>query len=349
MPQAVNPLPLDQIPGALKSVVPNALVLVLLASIVGTLSGLLTSRRITRRLSRMAQAADAWRVGELDVAVRDRAPDELGRLAQNLDNMASQLRRLLVERQALAVAEERNRLARDLHDSVKQQLFAVTMLVGSARLDVRDLPDTERTLSDAEQIARRAQQELTALIGALRPAALAGKSLSAAVQELCREWSERTGVPVSVQAQADLSPPRAADQELFRVVEEALSNIARHSGATQAWVSITLDGETVTLRVEDNGRGFDAGEVERETGNGVRGLGLRSMRERVESVGGAFQVATGAHGTSVEVRVPLTAPPLPGEPAEQVEAARAEMSTMREKRTETEAIDGPIHHSAHRG
>jgi signal transduction histidine kinase len=292
----------------------------------------------------MTQAAGAWRQGELDVAVHDRAPDELGRLAQNLDSMAGQLRRLLVERQALAVAEERSRLARDLHDSVKQQLFAVTMLVGSARLDVRDLPETERTLSEAEQIARRAQQELTALIGALRPAALAGKSLNAALHELCREWSERTGISISVQVSADLSLPPMADQELFRVVEEALSNVARHSGATQAWVSSVREQETIVLRIEDNGGGFDTEQMELTSG-GVRGLGLRSMRESVERVGGAFEITSGVPGTSVTLRVPLA---LPQDPAQQSGITGAEMSGTRDEREETEVLDDPIHHAAHR-
>jgi signal transduction histidine kinase len=322
VPPGANPVQLDQIAGALKGTLPNALALVLLACIVGTFSGLLASRSITRRLSRMTQAADAWRQGELDVAVRDRAPDELGRLAQNLDSMAGQLRRLLVERQALAVAEERSRLARDLHDSVKQQLFAVTMLVGSARLDVHELPDTERTLSEAEQIARQAQQELTSLIRALRPLALVEKGLSAAVRELCDDWSQRMGVPIAVQAPADLSVPATMDQELYRVVEEALSNIARHSGATQAWVSIAEAQGSMLLRIEDSGHGFDAEQVERQSHGGSqggtehdgRGMGLRSMCERVEGMGGVFHIASGAQGTTVEVRVPMVPPIEPATP-----------------------------------
>jgi two-component system, NarL family, sensor histidine kinase LiaS len=312
-PQSPGPLPIADILGALKAVLPNALVLVILASVVGTLFGVLTSRRITRRLRHITLAADAWSRGEFQTTVRDGGRDELGQLAADLNLMAEQLQRLLAARQELAVVEERHRLARDLHDSVKQQLFAVTMLVGSARLDVQGLPETERTLRDAEQIARRAQQELTGLIRALRPLALADKGLSAAVRDLCDDWSQRTGIPTSIQAPIELSLPPTTEQELYRVIEEALSNIARHSWATRAEVSIVMEQETAILRIEDNGRGFAADEVERrdraENQDGTEhdrwGMGLRSMRERVEGVGGAFQIASGAEGTRVEIRVPL--------------------------------------------
>jgi NarL family two-component system sensor histidine kinase LiaS len=352
-PPAVGPFQLDQIAGALQNTLPSALALVLLASVLGTLSGLLTSRRITRRLGRMTQAADAWRQGELDVSVGDDAPDELGRLAQNLNSMAGQLRRLLAERQALAVAEERHRLARDLHDSVKQRLFAVTLLVGSARLDVQERPDTEHTLRDAEQIARQAQQELTALIQALRPSALAGKGLSTAVQELCRDWSQRTGIPTSVQAPRDLTLPPKVDQELFRVVEEALSNVARHSGADQVWVSLAQGQDVVVLRIEDNGHGFDVDAVgsggRADSMDGTdqegRGLGLRSMRERIEALSGAFHIASGAGGTRVEARV--TSVPQ-HEPTEELRAPVLLPAANRPEPAPMEATNAANHRPADR-
>src|SRR5262249_13527171 len=106
------------------------------------------------------------------------------------------------------------------------------------------------------------------------------------------------------------------EQELFRVVEEALSNVARHSQAAHARLSITCEQEVLVLRVEDDGRGFyvdqfarrNHGDTEESTGNDAVGLGLRSMRERVESVGGVFHLSSTAEGTRVEARVPLLRP-----------------------------------------
>ncbi len=115
---------------------PSALALVILASIVGTLFGVLASRGITRRLGRITLAADAWSRGEFQATVRNTGRDELGQLATDLNVMAEQLQHLLATRQELAVVEERHRLARDLHDSVKQQMFVITMLLGAARASV---------------------------------------------------------------------------------------------------------------------------------------------------------------------------------------------------------------------
>jgi NarL family two-component system sensor histidine kinase LiaS len=305
----------DFIRGTMIALLPSAIILAIGASIAGMLFGSLTARGLTRRLRRITKAAGSWSRGELGVAIRDPARDELGQLARDLNGMAEQVQHLLAARQELAVIEERQRLARDLHDSVKQQLFVVTMLVGSARLDVSDRPTIADTLAEAERVAGHAQQELTTLIRALHPVALANRGLHAALTEMCRDWSQRTSIRVKLQLPDDVPAVPAAQQALFRVVQEALTNVARHSSATSVEVFATREQETLALSIQDNGCGFDLGQVD------GHGLGLRSMRERVEGVGGTLLVfspahrATGMHsgdratGTRVEARVPL--PPLP--------------------------------------
>lgn len=103
------------------------------AGIIGTIFGYFTARALTRRLHNITQAADAWSQGDFSAFIRDRSNDELGKLANRLNRMAEQLQNLLYTRHELATLEERNRLARDLHDSVKQQIFATGMQVGAAR------------------------------------------------------------------------------------------------------------------------------------------------------------------------------------------------------------------------
>jgi nitrate/nitrite-specific signal transduction histidine kinase len=104
-----------------------------LAGVIGILSGMLGSRGIRRPLRQIALAADAWSRGDFSAKAQTASRDELGQLARDLNNMADQLQALLTTRQELAVVEERYRLARDLHDSIKQQLFVITLLVGGAR------------------------------------------------------------------------------------------------------------------------------------------------------------------------------------------------------------------------
>ena len=273
-----------------------------IAGIFGVLIGLFMARGLTRRLRELATAAGAWSQGDFASAVADSSTDELGQLARDLNHMAEQLQTLLRDQRQLAVIEERNRLARDLHDSVKQQVFAVKMLVGSAQLEVGEDNEARRVLDEAERIAGNAQQELTALIHALRPAALSGQGLGPALRELCADWSRRTGIAMTVEIADALSLSPDAEGEIFRTVQEALANIARHSGATQAEVRAANRQDRLDLCIRDNGHGFQV------TASGGQGIGLRSIRERIEGLEGTLHLVSTADGTSVEVSLPAAQP-----------------------------------------
>jgi NarL family two-component system sensor histidine kinase LiaS len=287
-----------------QDLLPSAFYFILLSCFIGTLSGLLASRSIRRRLGRIAQAARLWSQGELRTAIPKPGGDELGQVALDLNSMAAQLEQLMAAREVLAVVEERHRLARDLHDSVKQQLFVVTMLLGTAREQAGQMPETEqtgRTLAEAERLAAHAQQELTALIRALRPVALANKGLSAAIRELVADWTGRSGIVVRASIADELPLGLVAEQELFRVAQEALANVARHSGAAAVELAVQISGETVLLSVADDGHGFDPAAQ----ANGGQGLGMAGMRERVAALGGELLVYSSIEGTRVEARVPV--------------------------------------------
>jgi NarL family two-component system sensor histidine kinase LiaS len=289
-----------------RALLPSAILLTIIATLVGTLFGILTARGLTRRLRRLTHAAEAWSQGDFAVAVRDRSSDELGQLARDLNRMAEQVQVLLQERQQLAAVEERNRLARDLHDAVKQQVFATSMQLAAARtLLEQDPAAAAQPLAQAERLAAEAQRELTTLIQELRPAALEGKGLVPALREYCAEWSRQTSISAEVRAQGEQPAPLAVEQALFRVAQEALSNIARHSGATAAWLRLSWAEGWLALAIADNGHGFDP-EEGREAG-----VGLHSMRERVEGLGGTFAVAgaSAEGGALIEARVPLAAAP----------------------------------------
>ena len=283
----------------LLALAPTITLFCIIASIFGAIFGLLTARGLTRRLVGLASTADAWSKGEFDASARDPSSDELGQLARDLNRMAEQLQGLLQDRQQLAVVEERNRMARELHDSVKQQMFALTMLLGSARLEVEEQSEARRILDEAERIASSAQQEMATLIRALRPVALANKDLAAALREFCAEWQRRTGIACAVDLPERLAMAPDAEQQVFRVAQEALANVARHSGATQVEVHATDERGTLALRIRDNGRGFDVAQTD------GHGLGLSSMRERIEALGGSLHITSAAGGTRIDARAPL--------------------------------------------
>ncbi len=273
--------------------------LLALAGAIGIFSGMLGSRSIRRPLRQIALAADAWSRGDFSVKTQATSRDELGQLARDLNSMADQVQTLLATRQELAVVEERHRLARDLHDSIKQQMFVITLLVGAAREMVTDHPQAAQTLGEAVRLTGQAQQELTALIHELRPLALAGKGLSAALAELLTGWERSTGIAAETHLPDGLHAPLATEQALFRITQEALNNIARHSGATHLDLRLLQEPGRLTLRVQDNGRGFNPAHAE------GRGQGLSNMRQRAEDVGGSLRMFSDAAGTCVEVTVPL--------------------------------------------
>jgi signal transduction histidine kinase len=282
---------------------PTALYFILLATALGTVTGILISGDITRRLRRIMLATTAWSRGEFQIAVFDRSGDEIGQLARDLNRMAGQLQSLLTARQELAVLEERHRMARDLHDSVKQQVFANSLLIRAARKMFPRNPDRAQAyLTEAEELAVQTQQELSALISALRPAAIADKGLVAALRDYASDWQRRMGIEVKLHTQGTPITPLESEETLFRVAQEALANVAHHSQARQVEIDLTWSGDQVHLSIRDNGKGFD---LARASGKGV---GLASMRERVEALHGTLLMSSSPTGTTIEAFTPLTTP-----------------------------------------
>ena len=302
MLQLSLPLSLRQFStAAARALFPSALVVLAFAAVVGTVFGFLTARGLTRRLEALMRAADRWSRGDFSVAVRDTSQDELGELIRRLNRMAEELQNLLATREELAALEERNRLARDLHDAVKQQVFATVMQVAAARhLLAQDPEQAKIHLEEAERLARQAQQELNALIRELRPAALEGKGLVAALREYVAEWSQQTGIAAEVRVQGERPLPLRVEQALFRIVQEALSNVAKHSAATRVDVHLAWAPDGVTLTVTDDGRGFDVAEAR------GKGIGLRSIEERVAGLQGWLTIDSApGHGTRIVVHLPV--------------------------------------------
>jgi NarL family two-component system sensor histidine kinase LiaS len=276
--------------------------LLLLAAVMplGALFGFIMSRPLARRLKALTAAADAWSEGNFQTAPLDRGKDEIGYLSLRLRHMAERLQGLLQSQQELATLEERNRLARDLHDTVKQHIFATQMQVRAARnLLEKDPQAAGRHLETAEELIRSAQQELGHTISELRPAALDGKGLAEAVDEYLQNWSQRTHIPAELQLQNQRSLPLTSEQPLFRILQEALANVARHSRASAVTVRLVYEPDQVCLTIADNGAGFDP-----QAGMGS-GFGLRSMQERAQALGGQFYLESSPEsGTLIRVTAP---------------------------------------------
>jgi NarL family two-component system sensor histidine kinase LiaS len=282
-------------------ILPFAGMMLVVGLIVGAFFGFLVARSLTRRLLVVTGAADAWSEGNFDILVQDNSTDELGQLTRHLNHMVIQLQNLLQTRQELAGLEERNRLARDLHDSVKQQIFATAMQVGAARTLIDQHPaEAKGHLVEAEQLVRQAQQELSTLIQELRPAALEGKGLARALQDHVTIWSRQTNILAELRVSGERPLPLPSEQTLFRVAQEALANVARHSQATGVEIQLGWTPSQVRLVIADNGRGFNPA---RQNG---KGLGLQSMSERLEMIGGHLSVdSQPGSGTRITAQIPI--------------------------------------------
>lgn len=203
--------------------------------------------------------------------------------------------RLRDEVRQAAAASERSRLARDLHDSVTQSLFAASLKAEAVRRRWRPASDEAReNVEDVERLARGALAEMRTLLMEMRPDALSEASLPRLLELLAAaaEGGSRVAVHMEVVGAARL--PEHVSVALFRTAQEALQNMSRHSGATEVWVMLDTSGPVVRLSVRDDGRGFDAAAVPPDH------LGLRMMREHAADAGVrvVVQSAPGA-GTTV--------------------------------------------------
>jgi NarL family two-component system sensor histidine kinase LiaS len=250
----------------------------------------------------LTSAADAWSKGELDVVASVPPGDELAVLADRLNQMAGQLRAVVGLRQELAAREERDRLARDLHDTVKQHLFAAAMQLGAAKAHLQRQPErAEACLTEASELVGTSQRELVSLLQELRPRALRGPWPEPLRQQV-ESWSARTGISADVRLDAGPMSPTTAEA-LLRILQEALANVARHSGASRVRVWLGSTGpERQALVVEDDGRGLP---TERRGG-----MGLDIMRERAEALpGGHFRLAPGEALPGLRVEAEFTSGP----------------------------------------
>jgi len=192
--------------------------------------------------------------------------------------MLEELRVAQRQVQDLAIANERNRLARDLHDSAKQQAFALSAQLDATRsLLQRDPEAADRHLRQAEQLADQIRQELATLILELRPSVLGEQTLADALGQYLKEWSQQTGIEAEFQVVHERAIPREMEHTLFRICQEALSNVSRHSQAERVAVTLDFRTEQLKLTVQDYGRGFDAEQMQ-------AGVGTQSMRERAATL-----------------------------------------------------------------
>jgi signal transduction histidine kinase len=277
----------------------SLLILLLGAGIMGAIFGTFFANGLSKRFQRIFSSIDAWSVGDFSKYITDTTGDEISQFSLRLNSMAKQLQELLRRRQDMAVSEERNRLARDLHDSAKQQALAASFQLGTAlTLFESDPLKSKQHLVEADALVDAVRNELTNLVHELRPHTIEGQDFSEVLREYMLDWSQRSGIEVNVGVEGEDETSLEIREGLFRITQESFANIARHSSASSVDVSLAFEADKVKMIIKDNGCGFD-------TQAHYNGLGLSSMKERAEALHGSFTIISKAdQGTQIIVILP---------------------------------------------
>ena len=247
------------------------------------------------------------------------SPDRLERIAEQVARIKSENARL-VERVAeserrfrrisLGVLrlqeEERSRISRDLHDGIGQLLTALKIQLELLEREAKTFPEILSRVESARELSETALAEVRQLSHLLRPQMLDELGLESTLRWLARTFQKRTGIAVEVVFEGAESRGNPDVETLvYRIVQEALTNVAKHSGASAATVTLRREPDRLSVRVEDRGAGFRP----QETLSGRdedRGFGVRAMRDRVEFVHGRFSLRSApGEGTAVEAEIPL--------------------------------------------
>jgi signal transduction histidine kinase len=201
--------------------------------------------------------------------------------------------------------DERRRIARDLHDGTGQHLSAMALTIGQVLADFPPGNDRLRKLLQDSHIAsRQALEEVRTVSYVLHPPILDGLGLVPALQWYLDGLEKRTSLSIDFKASPELSHlSPEAERALFRIVQESITNVLRHSGGSAIRVELSNTSEGVLLEIEDNGKGMSAEQLSRVEGAATLGVGIAGMRERVRQLGGSFEIQSGSGGTRVRVTV----------------------------------------------
>ncbi|MFZ0860202.1 MAG: ATP-binding protein [Candidatus Sulfotelmatobacter sp.] len=252
--------------------------------------------RITRWLGTNTDIHAQREAREILKSNQERLESEVAKRTAALRQLSAKLIR--------AQDEERRRLARELHDSMGQYLAAMSMSLAAL---VADTPSIDQKRSDdLQNIIQLCLSETRTLSHLLHPPLLDEVGLNSAMKWFVEEFGNRSGIRVTLSSECQHRLPTLVETMLFRVVQEALTNIHKHSGSTTAEVSLRSNHADVVLEVNDHGRGMPKELIERLGNRGsMAGVGLAGMRERVCEIGGDFRLQSGPQGTSIRVSIPV--------------------------------------------
>jgi signal transduction histidine kinase len=254
-------------------------------------------QRVQERTAELSQALARL---ESEISVREQTEEQLRQLSVRLMTLQD---------------EERRRIARDLHDTTGQTLAAIKMTLAMLQRNGTNAPDLQRLVGELNDLADEALQEVRTTSYLLHPPMLDEVGIASATRWFVEGFAKRSGIKVQCDIPDPMErPPRHCELVLFRVLQESLTNVHRHSGASAASIALRRDTDHLRLEVSDNGRGIPEERVKRfKSTAGTAGVGIAGMRERVRELGGRLDIRSDTKGTTVSVTVPMTTTPVANE------------------------------------
>ena len=286
---------------------------IVLVSTAGILVAVFLTWILTRPILALVTATRSVAKGDFTPRATRWADDEIGDLADAFNAMTEELartdelrrereflRRQLLEKVITTQEDERRRIARELHDSTSQNL--TSLIVGLRIMETNCAQCAAQSkATDLRQVASKTLDEVHDLSMRLRPRVLDDLGLAAALERLVSEWQARYKIPVDVAIQLNERLPGDVETAIYRIAQEALTNIARHAQAHSASILVERRGDIVRAIVEDDGVGFDI-----KTNHSDRHLGLLGMRERAELLNGTLTIESNPErGTSIFIEIPI--------------------------------------------
>jgi len=234
---------------------------------------------------------------ELENKVQERTAD-LDSLNRNLRQLSARLMQLQ--------DDERRRIARELHDSVGQMLAALAMNLSAVRNDVEQLAKTAATLADSESLVQDMSAEVRTISHLLHPPLLDEAGLLSALRWYVEGYSQRSRIAVELDLPDNFGRlPSEMETAIFRVVQECLTNVHRHSGSPVAKIRLRRREDHILVQVEDKGRGIPPEKQLELATSGKVGVGVRGMRERLRQLGGTLEMESSSAGTVISVQLPI--------------------------------------------
>ena len=263
---------------------------------IGVACGLMANFYLKRQLQKINYTTERWGRGDFSARITLPNDDVLLQHSKFLNSMAQDMESFFTLKQGLAINDERNRLARELHDTIKQKLFALGLQIATIKSKYQDTKHIEDNIFEAQAIIKEAQHDMVDILTQMQPANLSKEIFYERVLALISDFKRRFNISIKMNGFEGFQATPIVEHNLFRIMQEAIINALKHGQADKIFLSLSINSGLSNLSIDDNGTGFDFDKI-------IDGFGIHSMRDRALALPfGTFDIlSTCEAGTKIIV------------------------------------------------